>query len=83
MRDCGTLITSKASSPRRDGISQGESSGVAFPPEAGKRSLLSFDLEALDGLAAYCLIRQIRRPRETVALPGGTRFVASALFGVI
>jgi hypothetical protein len=36
-----TLITIKSSSPRggRDFTS---SSGVAFPPEAGKRSLLDF-----------------------------------------
>jgi hypothetical protein len=44
------------SPPRRD-----LASGVAFPPEAGKRSLLSFDLEALDRLAAYCSIRLSRR----------------------
>jgi len=31
---------------------RGRFCGVAFQPEAGKRSLLSFDLEALDRLAA-------------------------------
>jgi hypothetical protein len=44
------------SPPRRD-----LASGVAFPPEAGKGSFLSFDLEALDRLAAYYSIRLSRR----------------------
>jgi len=44
------------SPPRRD-----LASGVAFPPEADKRSVLSFDLEALDRLAAYWSIRLSRR----------------------
>jgi hypothetical protein len=50
-QDKSPCFTIKASPAETDGISQG-SSGVAFPAEAGKRSLL---------LAAYCFIRLGRR----------------------